>query len=84
LSIQYRRIADARNEAGTGFFDHRIDRSIARFAIADPHLDLDEFMMIKCLVQFGGQPGRNPTVTNVDDRLEGVRQATQVFFLFFI
>jgi len=84
LSIQNSRIADARNEAGTGFFYHRIDRSIARFVVPDSHLDLDEFVMLKCLIQFSGQPGGNPAITDVDDRLEVVREAAQVFFLFFI
>ncbi len=77
-------MTDARNKAGAGFFDHCIDRGIACFTIADPHLDLDEFVMLKCLIQFGGQPGGYPAVTNVDDRLEVVREVAQVFFLFII
>jgi len=67
-----------------GFFDQIFDCGIARFAITDPHLDLDEFVMFKCLIQFSGQPGGNPAVTDVDDRLEVMREAAQVFFLFFI
>jgi len=67
-----------------GFFDHFIDRGMARIAIADAYFGFDEFVMLQCLVQFGGQPGGYPTGADVDDRFEVVCEGAQVFFLFFI
>ena len=57
-----------------GFFDHCIDSGISCFAVADPHLDLDEFVMLERLMQLGGQSVGNPAVSDVNDRLEIVRE----------
>ena len=54
---------------------------IAIFTIADTSPDLDQFMIVQGLPEFADDPASQAALADQHQRVQGVPQATQVFFL---
>ncbi len=54
---------------------------IAIFAIADTSPDLDQFMIVQRLPEFADDAFGQAALADQHERVQGVPQATQVFFL---
>ena len=67
--------AAVRREAGK--------HQIAILAIADTSPDLDQFMIMQSLPEFADDAGSRAALADQDERVQGMSQAPQVFFLSF-
>ena len=74
-------MADALNQEPPGSLGKRGQRLVAGLAVADSDLDLYEFVMIKCRVEFGDDSRCDTGCARRHDRFEIVTEFAQVFFL---
>lgn len=81
-TIQDRDIADSTDQRGGGSLDQFVDCRIPRSAIADAEFDLEQFVMLQILVEFGEQAWRDTRRADVDDGLQAMRETAQVLLLF--
>ena len=69
------------DQLGAGVRGQRAKYQIAIFAIADTSPDLDQFMIVQGLPEFADDPASQAALADQHQRVQGMPQATQVFFL---
>ena len=69
------------DQLGAGVRCQSAKYQIAIFAIADTSPDLDQFMIMQGLPEFADDAFGQAALADQHQRVQGVAQATQVFFL---
>jgi 23S rRNA (uridine2552-2'-O)-methyltransferase len=76
-------VADALHQFAGGSARQLFERGIALVAVTDAGADFDQFVVVERTIEFGSHPVGQSGIAKHDNGAHGMRQAAQMFLLFF-